>query len=142
MQKHIYIYPKKCNKKGNVLKKNLNQQQQQGLQSLSRRVNEKEVIVQKTDEGGNLTLNTPENYIETMKPQSDSDPNLSWEDHAKLEAEHLKCTHNTVCKSAKSGGQMGRLDESEKRRHITSLSSLAGDPIDCLPMNCLLVGNP
>ena len=92
MQKHIYIYPKKCDKKGNVLKKNLNQQQQQGLQSLSRRVNEKEVIVQKTDEGGNLTLNTPENYIETMKPQFDSDPNLSWEDHAKLEAELNACT--------------------------------------------------
>ena len=52
-----------------------------------KRVNEKEIVVQKTDKGGDLALNTPENYIETMKPHFDSDPNLSWEDHAKLEGE-------------------------------------------------------
>ena len=74
------------------LRKNLNQQQQRGLQSLSKGVNEKEVIVHRTDKGGNLALNTPANYIETMKPHFDSDPNLSWEDHAKLEAELNACT--------------------------------------------------
>ena len=50
-------------------------------------MNEKEVIVQKTDDGGNLALQTLANYIETLKPRFNSDPNLSWEDHAKLEAE-------------------------------------------------------
>ena len=82
----------KCDKKGNILEKNLSQQQQRGLKSLARRVNEKEIIVQKTDKGGDLALNTPENYIETMKPHFDSDPNLSWEDHGKLEAELNACT--------------------------------------------------
>ena len=83
---------RKCDKKGNIIEKNLDQQQQRGLRSLLKRVNEKEIIVQKTDKGGDLALNTPENYIETMKPHYESDPNLSWDDHAKLEAELNACT--------------------------------------------------
>ena len=55
-------------------------------------LNEKEVIVQKTDDGGNLALKTPANYIETLKPHFNSEPNLSWEDDAKLEAELNVCT--------------------------------------------------
>ena len=55
-------------------------------------MNEKEVIVHRTDKGGDLALNTTANYIETMKPHFDSDPNLSLEDHAKLEAELNACT--------------------------------------------------
>ena len=67
----------KCDKKGNILEKNLSQQEQRGLKSLAKRVNEKELIVQKTDKGGDLALNTPDNYIETMKPHFQSDPNFS-----------------------------------------------------------------
>jgi len=55
-------------------------------------VNLKELVVQKTDKGGDLALNTPENYIETMRPDFESDPDLSWENHGKLEAELNACT--------------------------------------------------
>ena len=77
----------KCDKKGNILERTLDHQQQRGLKSLSRRVSEKEIVVQKSDKGGDLVVNTMENYIETMKPHFESDPDLSWDQHAKLEAE-------------------------------------------------------
>ena len=51
-----------------------------------------EVVVHRTDNGGDLARNTPASYIETMKRHFDSDPNLSLEDHAKLEAELNACT--------------------------------------------------
>ena len=58
----------RCDKKGNIHEKNLSQQQQRGLKSLAKRVKLKELGVQKTDKGGDLAFNTPENYIETMRP--------------------------------------------------------------------------
>ena len=97
MSNRVYTVAKayileKCDKKGNILEKNLSQQEQRGLKSLAKRVNEKELIVQKTDKGGDLALNTPDNYIETMKPHFQSDPDFSWEDHEKLEAELNACS--------------------------------------------------
>ena len=57
-----------------------------------KRVGEKEIVVQKTDKGGDLALNSPENYIESLKPHFESDPDLSWEDHSKLESELNACS--------------------------------------------------
>ena len=82
----------KCDQKGNIHEKNLSQQQQRGLKSLAKRVKLKELVVQKTDKGGDLAINTPENYIETMRPHFESDPDLTWENHEKLEAELNACT--------------------------------------------------
>ena len=76
----------KCDKKGNIKEGNLTPEQQRGLKSLVRRVNEKEIVVQKTDKGGDLAVNTPDNYVESLKPHFESDPEMSWEEHAKLEA--------------------------------------------------------
>ena len=82
----------KCDKRGNILEQNLKPEQQRGLKSLVKRVNEKEIIVQKTDKGGDLALNTPENYIESLKPHFESDPCLSWDEHSKLESELNACS--------------------------------------------------
>ena len=82
----------KCDQKGNIHEKNLSQQQQRGLKSLAKRVKLKELVVQKTDKGGDLAINTPENYIETMRPHFETDPDLTWENHEKLEAELNACT--------------------------------------------------
>mgnify|MGYP001448784729 CR=1 FL=1 len=49
---------------------------------------EKEIVVQKTDKGGDLALNTPENYSETLRPHFESDPEMSWGEHSKLESIH------------------------------------------------------
>ena len=79
-------------KKGNILQRNLKPEEQRGLRSLAKKVREKELIVQKTDKAGDLALNSHENYLESLRPHFHSDPDLSWEDHAKLESELNACS--------------------------------------------------
>ena len=76
----------KCDKNGNIIESNLNPNQQKGLKSLKKSIREKGIVAQTTDKGGDMAVNTPENYIETMKPHT-RDPEISWEEHKKLEAE-------------------------------------------------------
>jgi hypothetical protein len=82
----------KCDSKGNVFETNLTPSQQKGLKSLTERVKSKEIVAQQTDKGGDLALNTRENYIESMRPHTEEDPELSWEEHGKLESELNACT--------------------------------------------------
>ena len=81
----------KCDKRGNILQRNLKPEEQRGLRSLAKKVGEKELIVQKTDKGGDLALNSPENYLNSLRPHFQSDPDISWEDHAKLKSELNAC---------------------------------------------------
>ena len=82
----------KCDNKGNILHRNLKPDEQRGLRSLMKKVREKELIVQKTDKGGDLALNSTENYLDSLRPHFQSDPDLSWDDHAKLESELNACS--------------------------------------------------
>ena len=45
---------RRCDKKGNILERNLKPEEQRGLKSLIKRLGEKEIVVQKTDKGGDL----------------------------------------------------------------------------------------
>ena len=58
----------KCDKKGNILETNLKPNQQRGLKSLVKRIRDKEIVAQKTDKGGDIAINTPANYINSMDP--------------------------------------------------------------------------
>ena len=107
----------KCDNKGNILHRNLKPDEQRGLRSLMKKVREKELIVQKTDKGGDLALNSTENYLDSLRPHFQSDPDLSWDDHAKLESE-LNASL-PVCPSAESGGKVGTLAKSKECSHFT-----------------------
>ena len=51
-----------------------------------KRIKQKEILAQLTDKGGDISINTPENYINSKAPHT-LDPEISWDEHAKLEAE-------------------------------------------------------
>ena len=47
---------------------NLSKEQKRGLGKLRKRVKNKEIVCFQTDKSGIIIVDTPENYIESMKP--------------------------------------------------------------------------
>ena len=47
---------------------NLSKEQKRGLRKLRKRVKNKEIVCFQTDKSGIISVDTPENYIESMKP--------------------------------------------------------------------------
>ena len=76
----------KCDNHGNIQESNLTPEQQQGLKSLVKKVKDKEIIVQQTDKGGDLALYNLETYLAAMVTHTNPDPEISWDDHSKLES--------------------------------------------------------
>ena len=64
---------------------NLTNQQNRGLKKLKKRIKDKEIVCFQTDKSGSLSVDTPENYIESMKPHLEGTIPSSEEEYIKTE---------------------------------------------------------
>ena len=60
---------------------NLTSEQQRGVKSLIRRVKEKEIVVFQTDKSGRFSIDTPENYRESVRHQVGVDAEVDRSKH-------------------------------------------------------------
>ena len=77
-------------KKGNILKRNITEDELAGIKSIKKRVADKEIMVVPTDKSGKLSVTTPESYIESMQPHIMNDPVISWSEKLEIE-KNLNC---------------------------------------------------
>ena len=66
---------------------NLTSEQQRGVKSLIPRVKEKEIVVFQTDKSERFSINTPENYHESVMPHTGIDAEVDRSKH-----KEAKCT--------------------------------------------------
>ena len=71
---------------------NLTSEQQRGVKSLIRRVKEKEIAVFQTDKPGRFSIDTPENYRESVRP------------HVGVDVEVDRCKHKEIEKVLNAHG--------------------------------------
>ena len=64
---------------------NLTKEQKRGLKKLKKRIKDKEIVCFQTDKSGALSVDTPENYIESMKPHLEGTVESSEEEYEKTE---------------------------------------------------------
>ena len=67
---------------------NLTSVQQRGVKSLIRRVKEKEIVVFQTDKSGRFSVDTPENYRESVRPHVGVDAEVDLSKHKEVEKLH------------------------------------------------------
>ena len=64
---------------------NLTKQQKQGLKKLRRRIKNKEIVCYQTDKSGSISVDTPSNYVDSMKPHLEGTIPSSEEEYNKTE---------------------------------------------------------
>ena len=64
---------------------NLSKEQKRGLEKLRKRVKNKEIVCFQTDKSGIISVDTPENYIESMKPHLEGTIESTEEEYVKAE---------------------------------------------------------
>ena len=62
------VFEEYSDKVSGKTQQNLTKEQKAGLRSLRKRINNKEIVCFPTDKSGQMSVDTPENYIESMKP--------------------------------------------------------------------------
>ena len=60
---------------------NLTEPQRRGIKGLVRRVKDNELVVFQTDKSGRFSVDTPDNYRESVMPHVGDDPQVSQNDH-------------------------------------------------------------
>ena len=70
----------RCDEKGNIKEQNVDKDILMGMKSLRRRVEEKELLVIPTDKSSMLSVNTVENYVDSMEAHVSKDTIISIED--------------------------------------------------------------
>ena len=81
-------------------KTNLTTQQRRGLEKLKKRVKNKEIVCFKTDKSGSMSVDTPSNYIESMKPHLEGTIQSTEEEYEKTE-KLLNAHMQTWCRIVK-----------------------------------------
>ena len=76
-----------CEENGMIKTKNSNttEEVRRGTESLKERSKRGEIVVTMTDKSGKMSVNTRENYVESMQKHIKDDPVMSWEEKEKLE---------------------------------------------------------
>ena len=83
---------KNCDSKG-YTKSNLTESEMKGMQELRSKMNNKEIVVSKTDKTGELCVDTIENYSEAVKVHTENDRKVGWEEVQNIEKsmiDHLR----------------------------------------------------
>ena len=63
-----------CDRKGIPKVQNISGEEEEGLQSLEKRVSRGEVVIMPTDKSKKLTVSKPDNYVELMESHLRNDP--------------------------------------------------------------------
>ena len=74
-----------CDDKGNIRKGNISKEETEAVRSLQEKVDKKEIIINMTDKSGRLSVDKPENYIESMSPHYRNDEEISMQEKNNIE---------------------------------------------------------
>ena len=64
---------------------NLTKEQKRGLRKLRKRIKDKEIVCFQTDKSGAISIDTPQNYIESMRPHLEGTTESSEEEYERTE---------------------------------------------------------
>ena len=79
---------KKCHKDGNIKSGNLTKSEAKGLKDIGERIKRKEVVIFETDKSSKFTVDTPNNYKQTIQKHTEGDDIIDEETVRKLEKEN------------------------------------------------------
>ena len=74
-----------CDGEGRFKETNLSKEETRGLKEIKAKVKRKEIVVFSTDKSGRFSIDTPENYVEAVKPHTANDEEIESEKVKKIE---------------------------------------------------------
>ena len=122
---------KKCRKDGALENNNITAEVMKGVESLKKRSKEGEIVITMTDKSKKMSVNTRENYIQSMQQHIQEDEVLSWKEKEKIE-NNLNGHTIQAGRILKVGENYGHEDRVKnalrnKNCHVPEMSGLAKD---------------
>ena len=101
---------------------NLTEPQRRGIKGLVRRVKDNELVVFQTDKSGRFSVDTPDNYRESVMPHVGDDPQVSQNDHDAIDK--TLTAHGISWVRMLSAGENSRHEDRIKDNMISSNSPI------------------